>query len=129
MRKFWERGSGEPRITAQGVVLTSNTGQAGDFHVLSTSPLAANATFISSAFVIDQDMALLIFQVVTEAAGTLYSEYSMDAGVTWKPMGKVILAALSYSTAIGVLLIAPHVRVRYVNGAVAQTDFYFAAKY
>jgi hypothetical protein len=121
--------AGKPRFDKRGVTLTANTGGSGDYYPISTTPLAANATFVGGAIAVDPSWPSLAFAVVTEAAGTTYVDYSMDAGVTWKPMGKLALAALSYVTALGALLIAPHVRVRYVNGAVAQTDFYLAAKY
>lgn len=57
-----------------------------------------------------------------DQAGTLNIQQSFDGGVTWRTTDTTAIVASTAKT-IEALIVAPLVRVQYVNGGVANTVF------
>jgi len=89
-------------------------------HASTTTPLGAGASWTSPT---DSSLTTgrLIGSVFADQAGTLYIEQSPD-NVNWDIVDSY---AISANAGIGfsVEKVAEHIRVRYVNGGVAQTVF------
>jgi hypothetical protein len=85
-----------------------------------TTPLAAGATYTSAVFTC-AGFARIVGTVYADQAGTLYVEQSAD--------GTNFDSSSSFSVSAGapfgftVEVVAPNARIRYVNGATAQTVF------
>ena len=88
-----------------------------------TTALAASASYTSRTYVA-QNLQEIGFYAYADQAGTVYYDVSYD-GSTWRTVKSVSVSA---GTALGDTLspIPGHyVRLRYVNGATAQTTFDF----
>lgn len=72
-----------------------------------------------------QDFAWLVGSIVSDASGTAYFEFSSDEGTTVTYVAEVAVTGgvATADSGIEVECIPGHVRIRYVNGAVAQTSF------
>lgn len=130
MKRQWEPGSWEPRIFNNGAVTFFNAGSPGSFSTISATPLAANASMVTAAYTIDQtDPSYPAFLVASDVGGTLYVEFSIDNGATWRLYSKTALTTGNGIAQINFAYqIAPMCRARYVNGAVAQTEFLLSVK-
>jgi hypothetical protein len=101
--------------------------RAPNWAILTTTPLDANASFTSSSFDLSSyEWRHFIATVYADQAGTLYVEQSPD-GTNWD-----ISESLSVSAGVGasleVVIKSRYVRVRYVNGATAQSVFRLARR-
>lgn len=95
-------------------------------YIGNVEPLAANGTWTSGSKVTDRADAIT-GTIFADQTGTLYIEQSND-GTNWDLSTSVAVAA---STGKGFKeeLYAPHVRLRYVNGATAQGAFRVYARF
>lgn len=87
-------------------------------NVAVTAPLIANATYTSSGFNYSKKLK---GWVITDQTGTLIVESSHN-GSLWRQISSSISVSAG-TTEINVELLGAFYRVRYVNGAVAQTNF------
>jgi hypothetical protein len=85
-----------------------------------TTPLGANGTYTSGSLTVS-GYGRIVGTVFADQAGTLYIEQSSD-GTNWDASTSVSVSA-STPTSFSVEVVAPTARVRYVNGATAQTAF------
>jgi len=98
------------------------------FSLLTTTPLDANASFVSGA----DDLYLRAHRTVVahafaDTAGTMYIEQSPD-NVNWDIVEYTDVPA-GVGTALVTIVKSRFVRFRYVNGPAAQTVFRFAKRY
>lgn len=84
-------------------------------------PLAASGTYTSANPILSAGNARIVGTVYSNQAGTLNVDQSAD-GVNWDATTSVAVTA-STPTIFSVESIAPYARLRYVNGAAAQTVF------
>lgn len=137
-----KEGHSAPRnITFWGGEELTGRNISGDFKILSdsfsptahaeiftTQVLAAGATYISSPKDFEHSrlgfMSVLAF---SNQAGTLYIDQSMD-GSNWDFTENVSVSA-NVGTKLKSAIIARYARVRYVNGATAQTIFRLGGRY
>jgi hypothetical protein len=111
--------------------ISYNTGlmvQTSSFSLLTTTPLAANASYTS----VSEDRGLnnqrtVIAHAFADQPGTLYIEQSAD-GTNWDIVESISVPA-NTGTALVTTVKSRYVRFRYVNGATAQTVFRFAKRY
>jgi len=85
-----------------------------------TTALGAGASYTSGSFTVS-GYGRIVGTVFADQAGTLYVEQSSD-GTNWDASASVSVSA-STPTSFSVEVVAPTARVRYVNGATAQTVF------
>jgi hypothetical protein len=93
----------------------------------STTALAVNASFTGTTRDLGTDTSLYpayaIARAYADQAGTLYIEQSRD-GTTWRAaVGDSVALAAEETRTLTVRLLARYWRVKYVNGATAQTAF------
>ncbi len=119
MGKLWHRKT----ETAEVYVSTPN--EYSDICAQTSTPLAANASWVSRAWD-TQGWGLVIATVYSDQPGTLYVEFSQD-GTNWDAEENF---AYTGGTRLGVLVdvVAPYCRIRYVNGATGQTVFRLTAR-
>jgi len=86
----------------------------------STTPLPANGTYTSSDHLVN-GWGKIVGTVYADQAGTLYIEQGAD-GTNYDSVSSFSVGA-GQSFGFMVDVVAPHVRVRYVNGATAQSAF------
>ena len=95
----------------------------------STTALAAAATFTGTGRVLTSQSQYAYFHAIAYAdqAGTLYIEQSLDTGATYQPvLSQAVTASVPVqltSRLAGSFASTTLYRVRYVNGATAQTVF------
>lgn len=95
------------------------------------TPLAANVTWESDTqsspgYPVPVNLQLaLTGTVFSDVAGSLYVDQSPD-GVNWDVSSTAITVAAGVGQAINEPLTGFYVRLRYVNGAAAQTEFRLA---
>ena len=89
-------------------------------YIGTTSPLGANATYVSDAKVTDR-ADNISGSVFADQAGTIYIEQSYD-GQNWDISTDYSVSA-NDGKGFNESLYAPYVRVRYVNGGTAQGAF------
>jgi hypothetical protein len=89
--------------------------------VFTTTLLPANGTWISK---VDSDpfTGRIVGSVFADQAGTLYVEQSGD-GVDWRDVVDSFSVVANQGIGFSVEKVVPYARVRYVNGATAQTEF------
>jgi hypothetical protein len=85
-----------------------------------TTPLGANGTYTSGSLTVS-GYGRIVGTVFADQAGTLYIEQSSD-GTNWDASTGVSVSA-GTPASFSVEVVAPTARVRYVNGATAQTAF------
>lgn len=85
-----------------------------------TAALAGSATYTATAFGLD-GYQKIVGSVFADQAGTLYVEQSQD-GTNWDVISAFAVAA-NVGQGFQVDIVAFYGRVRYVNGATAQTIF------
>lgn len=85
-----------------------------------TQPLAAGDAYTGAAFPV-AGWGRIVGSVYSDQAGTLYIEQSPD-GVNWDVVVSINYAA-GTTPGFSVEVLAPEARLRYVNGATAQTVF------
>jgi len=88
--------------------------------VASAAPLGATATYTSGIF-LTQGFARIIGSVFANVAGTLNIDQSPD-GQNWDATNTIAVTAAT-ATPVSVEIVCPFARLRYVNGAGAQTTF------
>lgn len=91
----------------------------------SSAALGISATFNGSARLSDAFSKVRAF-ALADQAGTLNVQQSWDNGATWKVTDTVAIVASTGKT-LEALVVAPLVRVQYVNGGVAQGSFTLAS--
>ena len=101
----------------------------------SITSLAASATYSGTGRTTNSNAQYAFFNASAYAdqAGTLYIDQSLDTGATYLPVASTAVAAVS-SGQISVRLTGTYTastlyRVRYVNGATAQTTFRIASAF
>lgn len=89
----------------------------------STTPLAANATFVgtSDALTSWEEIDVNVAVTPPNATGTLYFEFSPD-NIHWDVSVPLFLTGTNV-VPIHLRSILPYFRVRYINGPVAQAEF------
>jgi len=92
----------------------------------STTPLAGNGT-VTLGPVNTQLSDRIVGSVFADVAGTLYIEQSFDG--TNFDISTSISVPANDGTGFSEELVAPNVRLRYVNGAAAQTAFRVYARF
>lgn len=110
-------------MTGGALSITSNLSSTA--YADTSTPLAASATFTGTSrwFGYGNPATVKAFNanVYADQAGMLYIEKSND-NVTWRQAGKVAVAA-GDSADLRVMVTAQYYRVKFVNGAAAQTAF------
>jgi hypothetical protein len=89
-------------------------------HASTTTPLAANGSW-TSAVDSTTNTGRLVGSVFADQAGTLYIEQSPD-NTNWDVVDSFSVSA-NAGLGFSVEKVVPYIRVRYVNGATAQTVF------
>ena len=118
-------------ITNRLTDISSNAGwiaSEANFALLTTTALAANASFTSSA--VDRRYRThrtVVAHAFADQAGTLYIEQSPN-GTNWDLVENVALSA-NAGVALVTVVESRYIRFRYVNGATAQTIFRLAKRY
>jgi DUF4097 and DUF4098 domain-containing protein YvlB len=98
------------------------------FALLTTTPLAANASYTSSSDDrYGRTHRTVIAHAYADQPGTLYIEQSPD-GTNWDISESTSVAA-NTGTALITVIKSRYMRFRYVNGANAQTVFRLAKRY
>ena len=89
----------------------------------STTPLAASATFTGTTMDLGANHSINRHRAMVYAttAGTLYLEQSRD-GTNWRPTTTATNTA-GQSLTVDDFIVSRYVRIRYVNGATADTGF------
>lgn len=91
----------------------------------STTPIAANATWNSG--ILSPDLAdKIVGSVFADQAGTIYIEQSSD-GSNWDIATNYAVTA-STGRGFSEEILLPYLRVRFVNGASAQSVFRISAR-
>jgi len=88
--------------------------------VSKTAPLGANETFTSDVFN-GSGYARVVGTVFADVEGTLYVEQSPD-GTNWDVVEDITVGA-GEKKGYTIEIVAPYIRVRYVNGPNPQTQF------
>lgn len=117
-----------------GTVTVTGTINTGTGYTDSVSALAAAAVFTGTGRAASAAQnAFFKASAYADQAGTLFIDQSLDTGATYFPVTSVAVpAATTGQLAVrltGALTTATLYRVRYVNGAVAQTTFRLASAY
>lgn len=120
--------SGIGSVSVSGTATISGTVNAGTGYTDSTTALAASATFTGTGRA--NSAAQYEFFAATafaDQAGTLFIDQSLDTGSTYQPvLSQAVAAGGAANIAVricGAVSTATLYRVRYVNGAAAQTVF------
>jgi hypothetical protein len=105
-----------------------NISGSSSFSLLTNTPLSANASFTS----ISEDRSsynhkTVVAHAFADQPGTLYIEQSPD-GTNWDIVESISVPA-NTGTALVTTVKSRSVRIRYVNGATAQTVFRLAKRY
>jgi hypothetical protein len=87
---------------------------------VTTTPLNANGT-VTSGNILTAYAERVTGTIYTDQPGTLYIEWSSDGGTNWDGQEKIDITG--GSATIDVSVKAPLMRIRYVNGTIAQTVF------
>lgn len=95
-------------------------------YLSSNQSLGANATWTSGTKLTDRADSI-VGSVFADQAGTLYVDQSFD-NTNWDISESTAVAA-GAGTKFKHDLIAPHIRLRYVNGATAQGAFRLHARF
>lgn len=85
----------------------------------STTALGASGTYNTPSPFTTAGSAKVVGTVFTDQAGTVYVDQSSD-GTNWDATSSVSVTA-NTPTSFSVEVVAPYGRLRYVNGATAQT--------
>jgi hypothetical protein len=120
-------------IALQATAITSGSAAIGNVNIStgyvdSTTALAASATYTGTTRATSTMRSASFFtaSAYADQAGTLFIDFSLDSGATWQAVNSVAVAAGSTQTLstriVGFLSTASY-RVRFVNGATAQTVF------
>lgn len=99
------------------VAILKNAQTAGDN---TNALLAASASYTGVSLSVE-GYARITGTVYSDQAGTLYIEQSPD-GTNWDTATSLSVSAAT-ATSFSVEVVAPYARLRYVNGATAQTVF------
>jgi hypothetical protein len=111
--------------------VTANIGTSGLVtYTDSTTNLAGAATFTGTSRDAGATPAYnnFIVNAYANQAGTLYVEKSTD-NTNWRLAAKPVSVAIDLPEQVEVLVTTRYMRVRYVNGAVAQTQFSLTSAY
>ena len=126
--------SGIGSVSVTGTATVSGTVNPGVGYTDSTAALAASATFTGTGRA--NSAAQYEFFTATafaDQAGTLFIDQSLDTGATYQPIASQAVTASSAGHLVvrvsGAVTTATLYRVRYVNGAAAQTVFRLSSGY
>jgi hypothetical protein len=87
-----------------------------------TTPLGANGTYTTATPINCGGNARITGTVYSDKAGTLYIDFSPD-GTNWDYSTTAVSVSAGTGTGFSEEVVAPYARLRYVNGATAQTTF------
>jgi hypothetical protein len=116
--------SGETVITDAPMLPMEKQAQLKRQIESNTTPLGISATYTGASFdtmADGENFTWLTGYVFSNVAGTLYIEQSAD-GQNWYGLNTINVAA-NGAMPIDVKVLLKHVRLKYVNGATAQTTF------
>lgn len=129
-------GSNSPigSVTVTGTATVTGNVNTGTGYTDSVANLAAGATFTGTARAnSNAQFCYFVANAFSDAAGTLFIEQSLDTGATYQVVSSAPVAAGSAAQLsvrlTGAFATATLYRVRYVNGAAAQTLFRLSSAY
>ena len=119
---------------AIGSVVATGTLNGGIGYTDSVAALAASATFTGTGRGNGLNQySLFVATAFADVAGTLFIDQSLDSGATYQPVASAVVAAGGAQQLVvslsGAFSVATQYRVRYVNGAAAQTTFRLSSAY
>ena len=116
-------------VSVTGTATVSGTTNPGTGYTDSTTALAASATFTGTGRVTTSFSQYAYFHAVAYAdqSGTLFIDQSLDSGTSYQPVASLAMTASApaqlTAKVTGAFAATTLYRVRYVNGASAQTTF------